>query len=290
VFGIGAKPARGTGEHQMRHTIRRLLLASTWPIHQLVELQNAGRIEPRGMLRLLLSLLGRHIHAVIRKRRAQPTSTQSHDVLSLLLEARDENGQLLTDDELRDELLTLVLADHETTANSLAWTFERLLRTPAAYAELRERVRSGDDDAEALIEATVYEGMRVRPVIPLIVRVVNRPCQLGDYVVPARTPVAVSIVALHRRPDVYPDPHSFRSERFVHSKPGTYTWIPFGGRIRRCLGAALAMAEQRVVLRAIAARADLTAPDPAPEPARLRNVTMIPRGGGRVVVQRKRPA
>jgi cytochrome P450 len=283
VFGIGAKPARGTEEYRMRQTIRRLLLASTWPPYQLIELQNAGRMEPRGVLRVLLSYLDRHIHAVIRKRRAE--GSRSHDVLSMLLEARDEEGQLLTDDELRDELLTLVLAGHETTANSLAWTFERLLRTPGAYDELRERVRAGEDDS--FVEATVCEGMRVRPVIPMIVRMVNRRWQLGEYVLPARTPVAVSIVALHHRPDVYPDPRAFRPERFLDSKPGTYTWIPFGGGIRRCLGAALAMAEQRVVLRAIAARTDLATPDPAPEPARLRNVTMIPRDGGRVVVQRK---
>jgi cytochrome P450 len=286
VFGIGAKPARGSEEYRMRQTIRRLLLASTWPVYQLVELQNAGRMEPRGVLKVLLSILDRQIHAVIRKRRAEHRAgSDSHDVLSMLLEARDEDGQLLTDDELRDELLTLVLAGHETTANSLAWTFERLLRNRSVYDELRERVRSGEDDS--FVEATVYEGMRVRPVIPLIVRMVNRPWQLGDYVLPARTPVAVSIVALHHRPDVYPDPRAFRPERFMHAKPGTYTWIPFGGGIRRCLGAALAMAEQRVVLRAITARTDLSAPDPAPEPARLRNVTMIPRGGGRVVVERK---
>ena len=210
VFGIGARPARGTEEYRMRQTIRRLLLASTWPAYQLIELHNAGRMEPRGMLRVLLSYLDRHIHAVIRKRRAEGSG--SHDVLSMLLEARDEDGQLLTDDELRDELLTLVLAGHETTANSLAWTFERLLRNPGAYDELRQRVRSGEDDS--FVEATVYEAMRVRPVIPLIVRMVNRRWQLGDYVLPAQTPVAVSIVALHRRPDVYPDPRTFRPERF----------------------------------------------------------------------------
>jgi cytochrome P450 len=116
---------------------------------------------------------------------------------------------------------------------------------------------------------------------------VKRPWQLGEYVVPADTPVAVSIVALHHREDVYPDPHAFRPERFVDHKPGTYTWIPFGGGIRRCLGASLAMAEQRVVLSEIAKRVDLRAPRQAPERTRQRNVTMIPARGGRVVVERK---
>ena len=119
--------------------------------------------------------------------------------------------------------------------------------------------------------------MRNRPVIPMIVRMATRPWRLGEYVLPRRTPVAVSIVALHHREDVYPDPFAFRPERFVDRKPGTYTWIPFGGGIRRCLGASLAMAEQRVVLAAIARRTDLRAPDPRPEHPRQRNVTMIPR-------------
>ena len=290
VFGISAKPPFGSPEHRMREMIRQLLLASTRPIYQVIELQNAGRREPMGILRVLLGLLDRQIYAVIRKRRARGAAPDSHDVLSLLLQARDEDGQELTDDELRDELLTLVLAGHETTANSLSWTFERLLRNPEPYDRLRALARSDDPLAEDYIEATIHEGMRVRPVIPMIVRMVNRQWRFGDYVVPAHTPVAVNIVALHHRDDVYPEPHRFAPERFLDRKPGTYTWIPFGGGIRRCLGASLAMAEQRVVLREIARRTDLAAPDPAAEPARQRNVTMIPRSGGRVVVQRKLPA
>ena len=124
----------------------------------------------------------------------------------------------------------------------------------------------------------------MRPVIPMIVRMVMRPWRLGEYVLPARTPVAVSILGLHHRDDVYPRPQEFRPERFLERKPGTYTWIPFGGGIRRCLGATLAMAEQRVVLEAIARRADLEAVDQAPEAPRMRNVTMIPRHGCRARV------
>jgi cytochrome P450 len=287
VFGIEGKPARGTTEHRMRQTIRRLLGASTNPLYQIVELQNVARREPRGILRHLLAIVDRQMYDVIRERRAAGPDSERGDVLSLLLQARDEQGQLLTDGELRDELLSLVLAGHETTANSLAWTFERLVRTPQAYDRLRELTRAGGPDADAYVEATIHEGMRNRPVIPMIVRMVMRPWRFGDYVVPARTPVAISIVALHHREDVYPDPHAFRPERFVEGKPGTYTWIPFGGGIRRCLGATLAMAEQRVVLSAIARRTDLFAPDPEPERARQRNVTMIPRRGARIVVSRR---
>jgi cytochrome P450 len=287
VFGIEGRPAPGTVEYRIRQTFRRLLLASTNLLFELVELQQIGRPEPRGALKWMIGLLDRQLYPAIRERRAQGVKPGAHDVLSMLLEARDEDGNQLTDEELRDQVVSLVLAGHETTANSLAWTFERLLRFPAAYDRLRELVRSGGEEAESYVEATIHEGMRVRPVIPMIVRMVKRPWQLGEYVVPAETPVAVSIVALHHREDVYPDPYAFRPERFVDRKPGTYTWMPFGGGIRRCLGASLAMAEQRVVLAEIAKRVDLRAPRPAPERTRQRNVTMIPARGGRVIVERK---
>src|ERR1700722_6171829 len=287
LFGIEGTPARGTPEYRMRETFRRLLRISTTLPWQLVELYNLGREEARGPMRWVLKLADRQLYAAIRTRRAEHASAGRADVLSLLLEARDEHGQPLSDPEIRDELMTLVLAGHETTANQLAWTLERLVRSPAAYARLRELVRNGPaDEADAYVEATVYEGMRVRPVIPVIVRMVKRPWRLGDYGVPADTPVAISIVAPPPRPDLSPEPHAFRPERFLNTKPGTYSWLPFGGGIRRCLGASLAMAEQRVVLEAVARRTDLVAPDPAPEPARMRNVTMIPRGGCRVTVTR----
>ena len=131
--------------------------------------------------------------------------------------------------------------------------------------------------------------MRLRPVIPIVVRLVKVPWQLGEYRVPAGTPVALSIVLVHHREDVYPEPFEFRPERFLGQKPGTYTWIPFGGGTRRCLGASLAMAEQRVVLDAIARRTDMRAPDATPERARQRNVTTIPSRGGRVIVTARHP-
>ena len=290
VFGVDGTPREGTIEHRMRQTIRRLLAASTHPIYQLLEMRNAGATEARGVIRQMLQIADRHMYAVIRARRSEGEASGRNDVLSLLLAARDEQGEPLTDAELRDELMSLLLAGHETTANSLAWAFERLLRTPAAYDRLRETVRGSDREAAAgYVEATIHEAMRNRPVIPMIVRMVTRPWRFGAYVVPARTPVAVSIIALHHRADVYPEPLRFAPARFDGRKPGTYTWIPFGGGIRRCLGATLAMAEQRVVLEAIARRTDLRAPDPAPESPRMRNVTMIPQRGCAVVVEHGLP-
>jgi len=287
VFGIEGTPAPGTHEFRMRETFRKLLRMTTRPWWQLAELQNLGQIEPRGLMRATLKPIDRQLYQAIRGRRAAADSAGRSDIMSLLLEARDEDGQPLSDQHIRDELMSLVLAGHETTANSLAWTFERLVRSPGAYHELRRLVRSEDPGADEYVEATVYEGMRVRPVIPIVVRKVKRPWRLGEFVVPAQTPVAMSIVALHHRPDVYPEPFQFRPQRFVGNKPGTYTWIPFGGGVRRCLGASLAMAEQKVVLRAIARRTDLRAASDKPEQPRQRNVTMIPSRGGRVILERK---
>jgi cytochrome P450 len=287
IFGIEGRPERGTPERGLRDAVRLLVKASTWPTAQLAELINIGRDEAVGFTRTGLNLLDRRTYAVIADRRRAEDLDERGDILSLLLGARTEDGEALTDRELRDELLTLVLAGHETTANSLAWTWERLVRTPAAYERLREAVRS-DQDAADNIEAVITEGMRSRPVIPMIGRRVMVPWRLGQYSVPADTPVTMSILLLHHREDVYPDPFSFRPERWLGRKPGTYEWIPFGGGIRRCLGAALAMAEQRVVLDAMARRLDLEAEDPAPERAVHRNVTMIPALGARVIVRSRR--
>jgi cytochrome P450 len=289
IFGIEGRPAHGSREDRLRRTVTTLLSVSTWPLAKLAELRNVGRSEPVGLLRSALAPLDAATYAVIAARRAAGDLEERGDILSLLLLARTEDGEALTDQELRDELLTLVLAGHETTANSLAWTWERLVRFPAAHAALRDAVR-GDADAERAtwVEATINEGMRSRPVIPIIGRRVTVPWRLGEYAVEAGAPISMSILLLHHRDDLYPDPFAFRPERWLGHKPGTYTWIPFGGGIRRCLGAALAMAEQRIVLREMARRLDLEADDPAPEHAVHRNVTMIPARGGRVVVRHKR--
>ena len=287
IFGIEGKPQRGTPEYRLRQVIRQLVWLSTQPVSQLAELLNAGSDEAVGPTKIALGYLDRATYAVIAKRRETDDLQDRRDILSMLIQATDDDGTPMTDQELRDELLTLVLAGHETTANSLAWTFERLVRAPTAYDWLREAVRGSgsEEDTEAVVEATIHEGMRSRPVIPVIGRRVTVPWQLGEYGVEADTPVLMSILLVHHREDVYPDPFAFRPERFLNRKPGTYEWIPFGGGIRRCLGATLAMAEQRVVLQAVARRTDLVAEDPAPERAVHRNVTMIPSRGATVIVR-----
>jgi cytochrome P450 len=291
IFGIEGKPAPGTPEAALRTAVKKTVAASTWPTSQLTELMHVGREEPMGLMKLGLAMLDRPTYAVIRERRRATDLEERRDILSLLLQARTEDGEPVGDEELRDELLTLVLAGHETTANSLAWAWERLVRSPGPHEALLAAVRSGvgtaGESAEERVEATIVETMRNRPVIPIIGRRVQVPWRLGDYGVEPGTAIAMSILLVHHREDVYPDPFAFRPERWLGRKPGTYDWIPFGGGVRRCLGAALAMAEQRVVLTAMARRLDLVADRPAPERAMHRNVTMIPARGARVVIAAK---
>ena len=284
IFGIEGTPRRDTPEYWLRFATKRLVAFSTKPAAQISELMNLFRDEPVGLTRLGLEILDRPTYAVIARRRAAPDLADRRDILSQLLQARTEDDEGLTDQEVRDELLTLVLAGHETTANSLAWAWERLVRAPDAHDRLRDAVRSGDGAAEQ-VEATILETMRSRPVVPIVGRRVMAPWLLSPYAVRADTPILVSILLLHHREDVYPRPFEFLPERWIGRRPGTYEWIPFGGGTRRCLGAALAMAEQRVVLEMMARRLDIEAADPEPERARHRNVTMIPAQGARVVVR-----
>ena len=191
----------------------------------------------------------------------------------------------MSDAELRDELLTLVLAGHETTANALAWTFERLLRTPAAYDRLREEVALRRRGADAYVEATIHETMRNRPVVPITGRRVKAPWQLGEWRLPENSHILVSVALLHHREDVYPDPFNFRPERFLGVRPGTYTWVPFGGGIRRCLGATSRWPSSGWCCARSRGGSTWAAPDLRPERVLHRNVTMIPAKGAEVVVQ-----
>jgi cytochrome P450 len=305
ILGISGRPEPDTPEHGLVQTIKRLTRLSTTLLAKLAEFRNLGHTEAVGLQRRALAVIDRHTYALIERRRADPDLDGREDILSLIMRAQTEDGEALSDHEVRDELLTLILAGFETTANSLAWSTERLVRNPQAYAALREGVRS-DEDADGHVERVILETMRNRPVIPAVGRRVQAPWQLGDYGVPAGRPITVSILLLHHREDVYPDPFSYRPDRWLARgaasgeavaddsmgrtvvKPGTYEWIPFGGGTRRCLGAALAMAEQRVVLRAMARRLDLEAVNPEPERAQHRNVTMIPARGARVIIRARR--
>jgi len=284
IFGVEGRPAPGSSEARLRSAVKYLTVASTSPLAKFAELANMRSAEPVGATRVGIGVLDRATYAVIEDRRRAADLGERGDILSLLLSARTEDGEALSDGELRDELVTLLLAGFETTANSLAWAWERLLRNPDAYNTLIDAVRSGQRVDEH-VEMVINETMRCRPVIPIVGRRVTVPWRLGEFVVPAGSAVSVSILLLHHREDLYPDPFAFLPERWLDRKPGTYEWIPFGGGTRRCLGATLAMAQQRVVLAAMARRLDLECDRPEPEHAQHRIVTMIPDRGARVTLR-----
>jgi cytochrome P450 len=201
------------------------------------------------------------------------------DILSLLKAARFEDGEPMSDREVRDQLVTLLLAGHETTATALAWTFDLLLRHPAVHAET---VRAVDEDDGAYVRAVVSEALRLRPVVPLAGRRLAVDLEAGDLHLPAGTDVTPAIWLTHTRPDLYPDPYVFRPERFLDAKPETYAWIPFGGGVRRCLGAAFAELEMRVVLTAVLSRRLLRPVTTNAERVARRNVTFSPANGTRI--------
>jgi cytochrome P450 len=225
------------------------------------------------------------VYDEIRRRRSEPDAAERDDVLSLLLGARHEDGSPMSDRELRDELITLLTAGHETSATGLAWAFERLLRNPGAMRSLQAEIDGGGDE---YADAVVKETLRVRPVIVDVARLVTADVDLGRWRVRAGAIVVPAIALVQLMPEVYPDPYEFRPERFLDGQPAPYTWIPFGGGVRRCLGAPFAQLEIRTVMQTVLAQATLRAPDPAPERIRLRHVTLVPGREALVVMDGRR--
>jgi cytochrome P450 len=221
------------------------------------------------------------IYPEIARRRTDPDLERRDDMFSGLLLARDAEGNPLTDREVRDELLTLLMAGHETTATGLAWTFDLLLHDPRVL----ERARSRE---QAYLDAIAKEALRIRTVIPGVGRVVQeRPFALNGYEIPAGMEINPSIRTMHMRADLYPEPRTFRPERFLgRDAPDTYTWLPFGGGTRRCLGASFAMSEMRVVLDRVLERANLIAADAKTSKVQFRVITLAPKSGVRVVQTR----
>jgi len=241
-----------------------------------------GGLTPAARFHRALDAVDELIYAEIRDRRASADFEEHDDVLSLLLRARHEDGSSMTDSELRDELLTLLTAGHETTATGLSWAFERLLRTPRVLGRL---AASLDDDE--YLEAVVKETLRVRPVVVDVARRLTRETQVAGYRLPAGTLVLPAIAVIHARPDLYPSPEEFRPERFLDGRAESYAWIPFGGGVRRCIGASFAQVEMKVVLREVLRRVRLRAASRGPERPRVKHVTVVPSRGARVVLEER---
>ena len=236
-----------------------------------------------GLFRSVLQPADDAIYEEIAAHRAAGGLEDRDDVMSLLLQARHEDGSPMSDQELRDELMTLLVAGHETTATGLAWALERLVRHPGAL----ERLRDGDEE---YADAVVKETLRLRSPISLVLRRLQEPMEIGGYQLPAGVNVVPCIYLMHRRADIYPDPLAFRPERFLEGQGGTYTWIPFGGGVRRCLGASFAQLEMRIVLQALAERFELSAADARPERMVRRAIISSPSREGEIVARARTAA
>ena len=228
--------------------------------------------------------LDRVMFAVIAERREASDLEDRSDVLSRLLQVRDESGSGLRDEELRDQLVTLLLAGHETTATALAWALHELGKDPEQEARAREAASSGDDD---YLEAVLKESMRLHPVIPMVVRHLMAPATIGGVELPAGANVAASIILAHESERSHPQHDRFRPERFRQGEVATNTWIPFGGGVRRCIGAGFSLMEGVVVLREVLTAYDVALPPGAREVPKVRNITSVPRHGARIVVTRR---
>jgi cytochrome P450 len=221
----------------------------------------------------------------IAARRQVDDLDERSDILSMLLQAPDEDGQYMGDRELRDELMTLLVAGHETTATSLSWALEKLVRHPEALRRLQDEVREGESDV--WMTAVVRETLRLCPVISITVRELQAPIEIAGHRLPVGTRVVPCIHLVHRRPDLYPDPDAFRPERWLDQTPGTYTWIPFGGGVRRCLGASFALFEMKTILGEIVRSMDLQTTTAPTERMRSRAITRTPGGQAEIVVARR---
>jgi cytochrome P450 len=230
--------------------------------------------------------LDRVIYAEIAERRQAADLAARTDVLSQLLLVRDDDptDTGLTDEELRDQLVTLLLAGHETTATALAWTLHELAKDPAQESKARDAAIRGDND---YLEAVLKESMRLHPVIPMVVRHLMEPATVGGVDLPAGANVAASIILAHGSEASHPDHTAFRPERFLEGEVAANTWIPFGGGVRRCIGAGFSLMEGVVVLREVLSAYDVTLPAGAREQPKVRNITSVPRNGARIVARRR---
>ena len=277
VFGLDPGPRL----EAIRVRLTEILNIGSKPLGLIPQLQRAPfGFGPWARFDELSAETDELIYELIEERRA--AEEQRDDILSMLVEARHEDGSPMSDIEIRDELMTMLVAGHETTASALAWAFERIARTPRVAERLADEADSDDD---AYVTATIHETLRRRPVLPNVApRLVKKPITLGGWDYPTDVLLVGNAYLVHHDPELYSDPYEFRPERFLDQSPGTYTWIPFGGGRRRCLGASFALLEMKLVLRAVFARSAVRPVESGMETPRRRAITISPRSGATVVL------
>ncbi len=280
VFGVDETEAAKLAD--LRDALREFLDMTTNP-RFLVPILAVGpeRLRRFASFRRRIDRVDELIYREIAERRRAEDVTEREDVLSMMIGATHEDGSPMSDEEMRDELLTLLVAGHETTATSLAWAVERLVRNPDKLERLRAEVEEG---REEYLTATIQETLRLRPVISIVLRKLTEPVEIGGYELPAGVSVAPCVYLAHRNPEVYPEPERFLPERFLENPPGTYNWIPFGGGVRRCLGASFAQFEMAVVLKELVRRHQIRPANPKPERIFRRAITETPRHNAKVIL------
>ncbi len=289
VFGIGEGPRF----LELADVLTRALDAGAWPGLFFSFMQrDLGRYSPWGRFVRLMARATAILRGEIRRGLEVGTAGRT-DVLAMLLEARDEAGDPLTEDEIHDELVTLLVAGHETTATSLAWALRWILPDRALVGRLRDEIATADGDPMRLaklemLDATVKESLRLQPIVPVVGRVLQRPMKIGGLDLPAGAAVAPALYLVNRRAALYPEPDRFRPERFLAFKPAPWEWIPFGGGLRRCIGAAFAIYEMKMVLAAMLPRIDARLALDRVRPSR-RGITITPAAGMPIVVTGHRP-
>jgi cytochrome P450 family 135 len=279
VFGVSEGPRLD----RLRGMLATVLQETASPRAQLVGLatRRFGGRGPWARFEGRLKAVDELLYSEIAEHRRKPDLEHRDDILSMLMLAEFEDGERMSDTELRDQLMTLLLAGHETTATALAWTFDLLLRHQAVLSRLRDSLEGGEED---YLRATISESLRLRPVVPLAGRRLAKELTADGLSLPPGTDVTPAIWLTHTRADIYPEPLAFKPERFLDGSPDTYAWIPFGGGVRRCLGASFAEFEMRIVLREVLARCELCKTNPAPEKTGRRNITLSPKDGTPVTV------
>jgi cytochrome P450 len=293
VFGAD----EGAELTQLSVRIKRMLADAEYRIAFVILILLSARpeLEKNVIFKRILTARDRAdelLYQTIAERRADPGAPQRKDVLATLLQARDENGEKLTDRELRDELMTALAAGHETTATSLAWAVANLLTNPKSYAALREEIAAAGGVSATpeklaslpYLDAVIKENLRLRPIVPVVGRMLKKPTKLGGYDLPAGSAVGACIFLAHRNPEIYPNPDSFEPERFLGVPVDPVHWLPFGGGIRRCIGAQFATYEMKVVLGTMLAHCDFALAQPTPVRTLRRAVTFFPEHGTRVKV------
>jgi cytochrome P450 len=282
VFGL----EQGAQLDDLREALTGVLEFAESPLSVIPQArEKLGWWGPVKKLNQLFERTDELIFAVIDERRAAGEDDRD-DVLAMLLKARHDDGSEMSPQELRDELMTALVAGHETTASQLAWAFERLARDQRVAAKLTAEVDAGESDE--YLTATVNEILRLKPVLPNAEpRLTKQPITIGGFDYPAGVALLASGWLVHHDPEIYPDPFAFKPERFVGVSPGTYTWLPFGGGRRRCLGASFALQEMKIVLRAVMGRYSVLPATAAAETTARRSITFSPRGGATVVLRQR---